>query len=62
MMQDQGKRLIFAVVLMLGVLYAWQALFGKKEEPPKKPPQTAGAKVPATSGNQPAPGSTCTEP
>lgn len=52
-MQDQGKRLIFAVVLMLGVLYAWQALFGKKEQPPKKPPVTAGSNVPVT--NQPAP-------
>ena len=52
-MQDQGKRLIFAVVLMLGVLYAWQALFGKKQQPPKKTPQTAGTKAPAT--NQPAP-------
>ena len=35
-MQDQGKRLILAVVLMLGVLYAWQAFFGKKPEPAKK--------------------------
>lgn len=53
-MQDQGKRLIFAVVLMLGVLWAWQAFFGKKE-PPKKPPQTAGSNVPLANGNQPAP-------
>jgi hypothetical protein len=33
-MQDQGKRLLLAVALALGVMFAWNALTGKKEEPP----------------------------
>lgn len=32
-MQDQGKRLLLAVVLMLSVLLVWQRLFAPKEEP-----------------------------
>ncbi|NVB83697.1 MAG: membrane protein insertase YidC [Kofleriaceae bacterium] len=39
-MQDQGKRLLLAVVLALGVLLAFQFLFPHKEEP-KKPDNTA---------------------
>ena len=35
-MQDQGKRLLFAVVLMLGVLLLWQKLFPQPAQP-KKP-------------------------
>ena len=41
-MQDQGRRLIIAVALMLGVLWVWQATMGKKE-PPKKPVATGSA-------------------
>ena len=52
-MQDQGKRLIMAVALMLGVLYAWQALFAKKQEPAKKP--TAGSAAPAAQPTGPVP-------
>src|SRR5450432_3545777 len=40
-MQDQGKRLILAVGLALGVLLLWQKLFPPKEEP--KPPPGAGS-------------------
>jgi YidC/Oxa1 family membrane protein insertase len=39
-MQDQGKRLIIAVALALGVLLLWQKLFPQKEEP-KSPVATA---------------------
>jgi YidC/Oxa1 family membrane protein insertase len=41
-MQEQGKRLILAVALMLGVLFAWQKFFAPKEEPkkPNVPAQT----------------------
>ncbi len=34
-MQDQGKRLILAVALALGVLLLWQKFLGPKEQPPK---------------------------
>jgi len=60
-MQDQGKRLIMAVVLMLGVLYAWQALFGKKQEPAKKP--AAGSAAPTQpAGPAPVPDQVATTP
>ena len=42
-MQDQGRRLIIAVALTLGVLWVWQAVMGKKEEPPKKAVATGSA-------------------
>jgi hypothetical protein len=32
-MQDQGKRLLFAVALMLGVLLLWQKLFPPADQP-----------------------------
>ncbi len=35
-MQDQGKRLLLAVVLMLSVLLVWQKLFPPKEDPALK--------------------------
>lgn len=41
-MQEQGKRLLLAVTLALGVLLAWQYLFAPKE-PPKKPVATQGS-------------------
>jgi len=41
-MQDQGRRLIIAVALMLGVLFVWQSLM-KKDEPAKKPVATGSA-------------------
>ncbi len=55
-MQDQGKRLLIAVVLMLGVLLLWQKLF--PGEPPKKPDGTtdgsgSGFVVPTASANKP---------
>jgi YidC/Oxa1 family membrane protein insertase len=40
-MQDQGKRLILAVGLALGVLLLWQKLFPPKDEP--KPPPGVGS-------------------
>jgi YidC/Oxa1 family membrane protein insertase len=40
-MQDQGKRLLFAVALMLGVLLLWQKLFPTADPP--KPGQGSGA-------------------
>jgi YidC/Oxa1 family membrane protein insertase len=64
-MQDQGKRLILAVVLMLGVLYAWQAVFGKKQEPAKKPAQGSAAaqkQAPQPTGPAPAPDIVATTP
>jgi len=45
-MQDQGKRLLMAVALALGVMLVWQLLFpSKKEDKPK--PTTAGQTVPS---------------
>src|SRR5438128_6139941 len=35
-MEDQGKRLILAVVAAMGIFLLWQVIFpSKKEEPPK---------------------------
>lgn len=50
-MQDQGKRLLLAVVLALGVFAAW-SLIAKQEEP-VKPGQTASQ----TTGSAAAPAS-----
>ncbi len=53
-MQDQGKRLIIAVALALGVLLLWQKLFPPKEDP--KPAQGSGsgsAIVVGSSANKP---------
>jgi len=36
-MQDQGKRLLLAVVLALSVLLLWQKIFPPKEDVPQKP-------------------------
>ena len=44
-MQDQGKRLIIAVALMLGVLWLWQSMFAKKDDASKKPAQGSAAVV-----------------
>jgi YidC/Oxa1 family membrane protein insertase len=41
-MQDQGRRLIVAVALMLGVLFAWQKFFAPKSDNTQKKP-TAGS-------------------
>jgi YidC/Oxa1 family membrane protein insertase len=51
-MTEQGKRILIAVTLCLVAWVGWNALFPKKEEPPKKP--TAGSNMPAKQ-NQPAP-------
>jgi YidC/Oxa1 family membrane protein insertase len=53
-MQDQGKRLLVAVALALGVMFAWQFLFAPKKPPPK-PPATA-TEVGSGSAPAPAPG------
>ncbi len=34
-MQEQGKRLLLAAVIAVGVLFAWQAAFPAKKNPPK---------------------------
>src|SRR5687768_17125099 len=39
-MENQGKRLLIAVALALGVLFAWQLLFPQKKQEPK-PKETA---------------------
>ena len=44
-MQDQGKQILLAVVLIVGVFLAWNAIFHKDEPPP-------GATTPATSAKQ----------
>jgi len=41
-MQDQGKRLLIAVALALGVMLVWNTVFHKDEPPP---PTTAGSQV-----------------
>jgi hypothetical protein len=51
-MQDQGKRLLLAVALALGVFLVW-SLFAKQDEP-VKPAQTASHTT--GSGSAPAPG------
>ena len=50
-MQDQGKRLLLAVALALGVMLVWQMVFSKKEDP--KP--TAGSGATTGSGAVAAP-------
>jgi YidC/Oxa1 family membrane protein insertase len=40
-MQDQGKRLLLAVALALGVMLVWQMVFSKKEDP--KPDAGSGS-------------------
>src|SRR5262249_29409166 len=42
-MQDQGKRLLLAVVLALGVLLVWQKFFGPKDDDTKKPGAGSGS-------------------
>ncbi len=42
-MQDQGKRLLLAVALALGVLLAFQYVFPHKEEPKKPTPTETGS-------------------
>ena len=62
-MQDQGKRLIMAVALMLGVLYLWQAFFGKKpDEPAKKPTAGSNAPVQQQTGTVAVPDQVATTP
>ena len=41
-MQDQGKRLLLAVSLALGVMLVWQLVFPSKSED-KPPPATTGS-------------------
>lgn len=51
-MQDQGRRLIVAVALMLGVLFAWQKFFAPKSDSAQKKP-AAGSGSSAQSQPQP---------
>lgn len=44
-MQDQGKRLLLAVALALGVMLVWQMVFSKKEEPKPTTGSGSGAAV-----------------
>jgi YidC/Oxa1 family membrane protein insertase len=48
-MQDQGKRLLVAVALALGVMFAWQLIFPPPKETPK-PKETPTQVGSATSG------------
>ena len=49
-MQDQGKRLLFAVALALGVMLVWQQLFpSKKPDEPPKQTTAAGSNMPPVS-------------
>lgn len=34
-MQEQGKRLLLAAIIAIGVLFAWNAAFPTKKNPPK---------------------------
>ena len=52
-MQDQGKRLLLAVALALGVFLVWST-FARKDEPPKPAPGQASGKA---SGSTPGSGS-----
>ncbi len=47
-MQDQGKRLLLAVALALGVMLVWQMVFSKKEDP--KPTTGSGSSAAVGSG------------
>jgi YidC/Oxa1 family membrane protein insertase len=44
-MQDQGKRLLIAVALALGVMFAWQTFFAPKEDKKPKAVATQGSNV-----------------
>ena len=48
-METQGKRLLVAVALALGVMFAWQLIFPPKKEPPK--PKETPALVGSGSGS-----------
>jgi YidC/Oxa1 family membrane protein insertase len=48
-MQDQGKRLIIAVALALGVLLLWQKIFPPKDQP--KPSDGSGSAIVTTGSN-----------
>jgi len=65
-MQDQGRRLLIAVVLAFGVLVVWNRFFAKEEPPPNAngsgsevspKPATPAVGVPAGSSATPAPAS-----
>jgi YidC/Oxa1 family membrane protein insertase len=51
-MQDQGKRLLIAVALALGVMFAWQTFFAPKDDKKPKPTTTAqGSQVGSAAGS-----------
>src|SRR5439155_22078210 len=51
-MQEQGKRLMLAVALIMGVLFVWQSFFKPKDDDQQKQAQQAQQQVAA---QQPAP-------
>lgn len=54
-MEDQGKRLLLAVVIALGIMFAWSELF-PPEEPPRRTDETSetgGSMDPETSPTRP---------
>lgn len=55
-MQDQGKRLLLAVALALGVMLVWNFIFPPKEEPKKPPPSPT--ETGSGSASEPAPAPT----
>jgi YidC/Oxa1 family membrane protein insertase len=50
-MQDQGKRLLIAVALALGVMMIWQVLFPPDKPKPKPPGQGSAVVVPQVQGS-----------
>src|SRR5690349_15285206 len=44
-MEEQGKRLLLAVALIMGVLFVWQSFFHPKEDDPQKQQQQAAQKA-----------------
>jgi YidC/Oxa1 family membrane protein insertase len=54
-MQDQGKRLLFAVVLALGVMLAWNQIFPSEKKDPPPAATGSGSGSAAGSGSPAAP-------
>lgn len=53
-MQDQGRNLLIAVALALGVMFAWQLIFPPSKPPPKQ--KETPTAVGSGAGSAPAPG------
>jgi YidC/Oxa1 family membrane protein insertase len=61
-MQDQGKRLLLAVALALGVMLVWQMVFSKKEEPKPDAGSASGGSAVAAPVAPPTPVGISIEP